>query len=71
MKPQGIHRGRRCWEGDITRNLLRFWDQVKAGNRQPRCVKHLANRANALGSVGVLVKKRETCDYIQQRRAAQ
>ena len=71
MNPQGIRWGRRRWEGDITCNLLRFGNQVKAGNRQPRCVKHLANRANALGSVGVLVKKRETRRHIQERRAAQ
>jgi hypothetical protein len=71
MKPQGIHRGRKGWKGDMACNLLRFWNQVKAGNRQPRCVKHLANRANALGSVGVLVKKRETRRHIQERRAAQ
>jgi ankyrin repeat protein len=71
MKSPGIHRGRKRWKGDIARNLLRFGNQVKASNRQHRCVKHLANRANALGSVGVLVKKRETSGDIQQRRAAQ
>jgi hypothetical protein len=70
MKSPGIHRRRKRWKGDIARNLLRFGNQVKASNGQPRRVKHLANGANALGSVGVLVKKRETRDYIQQRRAA-
>jgi hypothetical protein len=71
MKPQGIHRGRRRWKGYMACNLLRFGNQVKARNGQSWCVKHLANGANALRSVGVLVKKGETRGDIQHRRAAQ
>ena len=54
----------------ISRDLLHFWNQVDAGNRQNRRVERLANVASCFGSV-VVVEKRGARSDIQQHQAAQ
>ncbi len=54
----------------VARNLVRCRNQIMRGKRESRSVQHLADVASRLGSMGVMVQKRETGHDVKQHHAA-
>ena len=54
----------------VTRNLVRSRNQMMRRKRESRCVQYLADVASRLGSLCVMVEKREAGNDVQQHDAA-
>lgn len=56
--------------GAAARNLMRRRNQIIGRKRESRCVQYLANVASRLGSLGVVVQKRDARHDVQKHHAA-
>jgi hypothetical protein len=71
MKREGTGRSGILPGAGISRDLLRFRNQIQSRSRHARCVQHLADGTSRFGSLRMLVEKRGAGRHIQQRDAAQ
>jgi hypothetical protein len=55
----------------VARNLVRSRNQIMRRKSQSRCVQHLANVASRLGSLGVMVQKRDAGYDVEKHQAAE
>src|SRR5437016_1158342 len=76
---RGARRAMRCYEirdieelgcGAAARNLMRSRDQIIGRKGESRSVEHLANVTSRLGSLGVMMQKRDARHDIQKHHAA-
>ena len=71
MKREGTGRSGNLPRAGISRDLLRFWNQIQSCTRHARRVQHLADGTSRFGTLGMLVEKRGAGRDVQQRDAAQ
>jgi hypothetical protein len=71
MKGEGTDRSGILRGAGISRDLLRFWNQIQSRSCHARCVQHLADGTSRFGSPRMLVEKRGAGRDIQQGDAAQ
>jgi hypothetical protein len=55
----------------MTRNLMRHRNQIMRGKSESWSVQHLAHVASRLGSLGVMVQKRDARHDVQKHHAAE